>query len=476
MDSYLVRAVGQNRGSRRIYLDGAFLSRSHFTPGTPYDIDVCSATRALELRRCETGSRVVSRKRKPGSSEFLPVIDINSNGVLAVFGGISMVRIVIACGVITITPIASELARFERLERLLQSVQSGRLRIGSVAHGIGVLAFSAHAGLMRSRLVAELEVAVELDSKWLSHAMLNNPVWSANTVAVGAPMQEFAQDAVSGCFRVDVLELGIPCSGASRAGKAKRRLNRMESHPEVGHLVVPVLMLINAWSPAIVVLENVKTYANEASADLLRSMLADMGYEVHEVVLAATDFGELERRERWFMVAVTRGIDFDITAVVSDVASRYRHIRYVADVLDPIDDDAPEWSTFDYLHAKALRDAEKGANFANQTVDVSDIEVPTLRKGYQKAGSTDPLLAHPSKPGLKRRFTVIEHARLKGQPESLIQGLGLVDGHAALGQSVCFEPVARLFEELGLAITRWAASSRSALKTSLRYSVRKATG
>lgn len=476
MESYLVRAIGSNRGRPRIYIDGAVLSRSQFQPGTAFEIDVQPERRTLILRRHDRGSRVVSRKRKPGRSEVIPVIDINSNAMLAALGSSTMVRIVIGAEAIIISPLASELARLDRLDRLRQSVQKGRLQIGSIAHGIGVLTHTAHAGLKRAELDADLAVAVEIDSDWIGHAMAQNPVWSNNTVAVAAPMQEFSQDPCSRSFKVDVLELGIPCSGASRAGKAKRRLNRMEAHPEVGHLVVPALMLINSWNPAIVVLENVKTYANEASADLLRSMLADMAYEVHEVTLVATDFGELERRERWFMAAVTRGIDFDISAVVSDVASRYRHIRYVADVLEPIDDDASDWSTFDYLHAKALRDAEKGANFANQTVDVSDIEVPTLRKGYQKAGSTDPLLAHPSKPGVKRRFTLVEHARLKGQPESLVHGLGLVDGHAALGQSVCFEPVARLFEELGRAITRWFASSKADIKASLRYSVCKATG
>lgn len=270
--------------------------------------------------------------------------------------------------------------------------------------------------------------------------------------------------------------LESPCSGASRAGKAKRGHKRMEAHPEVGALVVPALMLLQAWQPACIALENVPSYANEASADLLRSVLADMAYVVHEVTLEATAFGELERRLRWFLIAVTKGIEFDANAVVADVATRYRKVRYVSEILEPIPDDSPMWSTFDYLDVKAARDTAKGSGFALQTVEASDIEVPTLRKGYQKAGSTDPLLAHPSKPGLKRKFSVIEHARLKGQPEQLVEGMGLVDGHAALGQSVCAEPVARLFEELGRAIRRWATKPDDSEAYSLRYSVATATG
>lgn len=477
MDSYIVRAIGSNRGARRIYLDGSVLARSQFVPGACFDIEACPDRRTLILHKREHGSRVVSKKRKHGKPDVVPVIDINSNGMLATLGAVMVVRITISALRITITPLASELARIDRLERLRQSLDSGRLQVGSIAHGIGVLSYTAHEGLRRAKLAADLSVAVEIDPDWLSQAIDHNPAWSSQTVAVAAPMQEFAQDPHSHEFRVDVVELGIPCSGASVAGKAKRGLKRMEAHPEVGHLVVPAIMLISAWNPSAVVLENVKSYANEASADLLRSMLADMGYHVQETCLTATDFGELERRERWFLVAVSKGINFDINAVTADLQERYRQVRYVSEVLEDVADDSQEWSRFDYLQVKAERDAQKGSCFALQTVDESDIEVPTLRKGYQKAGSTDPLLAHPTKPGLKRRFSVVEHARIKGQPDCLVEGMGIVDGHAAMGQSVCFEPVARLFEELGKALRQWAGSAQvEASPTSLRYSVATATG
>ncbi|KGM38720.1 hypothetical protein JY96_21340 [Aquabacterium sp. NJ1] len=477
MDSYIVRAIGSNRGARRIYIDGAVLARSQFVPGTTFDIEACPSKRTLILHRRENGSRVVSKKRKHGSQDVAPVIDINSNGMLSTLGAVMVVRITISALQITITPLASELSRLDRLERLSRSVDAGRLQVGSIAHGIGVLAHTAHQGLKRAELDADLAVAVEINADWLNQAIEHNPAWSSKTVAVAAPMQEYAQDPQSRGFKVDVVELGIPCSGASVAGKAKRGLKRMESHPEVGHLVVPALMLIAAWNPAAVVLENVKSYSNEASADLLRSMLADMGYHVQETCLTATYFGELERRERWFLVAVTRGIAFDINSVTSDIHERYRQVRYVSEVLEDVADDSPEWSRFDYLQIKAERDAQKGSCFALQTVDESDIEVPTLRKGYQKAGSTDPLLAHPTKPGLKRRFSVVEHARLKGQPDCLVKGMGIVDGHAAMGQSVCFEPVARLFEELGKALRHWASTAHAdSSPKALRYSVATATG
>lgn len=139
MESYLVRAIGSNRGRPRIYIDGAVLSRSQFQPGTAFEIDVQPERKTLILRRHDRGSRVVSRKRKPGRSEVIPVIDINSNAMLAALGSSTIVRIVIGAEAIIISPLASELARLDRLDRLRQSVQKGRLQIGSIAHGIGVL-------------------------------------------------------------------------------------------------------------------------------------------------------------------------------------------------------------------------------------------------------------------------------------------------------------------------------------------------
>ena len=49
--------------------------------------------------------------------------------------------------------------------------------------------------------------------------------------------------------KLDILEMGLPCSGASRAGKAKRGLEVMEDHPEVGHLVYAALAIINRVQP-----------------------------------------------------------------------------------------------------------------------------------------------------------------------------------------------------------------------------------
>ena len=54
-----------------------------------------------------------------------------------------------------------------------------------------------------------------------------------------------------------------------------------------------------------------------------------------------------------------------------------------------------------------------------------------------------------------------EHARFKGVPEHLVDGLSFTAGHQALGQSIAVEPVAWLFEVLAGALKDWAKDARS---------------
>jgi Site-specific DNA methylase len=303
-----------------------------------------------------------------------------------------------------------------------------------------------------------LAFANEIRSELLEQAAGNNDSWDSETVPLAAPMQELAFDAwaMNRLPRVEVLEAGLPCSGASVAGRAKRGAGHPEAHPDVGHLVVPFLAIIAKVQPAVVLLENVKQYLTSASMCILRNQLRDFGYDLHEEVLQGADWNALEHRERMCMVAVTRGLSFDFAALVRPSIQE----RRIGDVLDPVSDDAPCWSRMDGLKAKqarwqAERDKSEGSLFAMQIVTAFDTKSPTITKGYSKVRSTDPKLQHPSNPDLLRQFTPAEHARIKGIPERLVAGLSATLAHELLGQSICYDP----FRSVGRLIGR-------ALKTS----------
>lgn len=458
MKRYMVRAIGRSRGHPRVYLDLPDLADAGFAAGKTYRRVVDEEALRITLSVEPNGSHVISGKERAG--QRVPVIDINSSQALKPFEGMEAVRVIIENNRIHILPLASEVRRAARLRRLRESIDAGRISTAATAFGGGVLDHAAHAGLKDAGLKAQLSAANEIDEQLLEHARTANDVVTPETVLLSAPLQELVQDewALTKLKESDGFIAGLPCSGASRAGVSKRGLDCMEAHPQVGHLVLSAVMLLRRLNPAFFVLENVTGYMATASAMLLRQYLRDAGYELHETVLNAADFGCLEARERWFLVAVTRGIEIDL----ANLAPSLRPVRTVAEILDEIPDDSTEWRTFDYLKAKEVRDLAKGNGFAMQPITPQSTTVPTLRKGVHKGGSTDPLLVHPSNPELLRLFTPAEHARIKQVPESLIAGLGKVAGHSLLGQSVAYEPVRALFKRIGEALLRWHAADHTA--------------
>jgi hypothetical protein len=98
---------------------------------------------------------------------------------------------------------------------------------------------------------------------------------------------------------------------------------------------------------------------------------------------------------------------------------------------------------------KEVRDVDAGKGFRMQTVTPESTSVPTLRKGYHKGGSTDPVLVHPINPSLLRKFTGKEHARIKGVPESLVDNMSDTMAHELLGQGIVFAPFEQVGEHIG---------------------------
>jgi len=229
--SYIVRRIGLNKGRPRVYLDCSSMTGAGFVPGQNYSRTVDAVSRKVVLTVASDGQYQVCRKEKSGRS--MPVIDIHSADALAPFDGMEAVRIVFEEGRIQIMPLASEMNRRSRLHRLRESLVKGELKTAGVSFGGGVLDHAAHAGLKAAGLHGMLSVANEIDEDLLNHAVGHNDIWRTDTLGLAAPMQEVVQDValMSRLKPVDLLAMGIPCSGASRAGVSKRKLAIMEDHP-----------------------------------------------------------------------------------------------------------------------------------------------------------------------------------------------------------------------------------------------------
>ena len=459
LKGYYIKKLGQNRGSPRVWLEGSQPLLAGFAPGTRFDIRVQDKTVVLQAN--PDGSRIVSAKRIGERDN--PVIDINSRELLAVFDGMAAVRVVVKDGEIALLPLASEIKKQRRFNRIKEKLEAGEpLAMGSLYHGIGVLSHAIHAGLAQAGVPARLNLISEIEEHLVEHAREHNDAWSIDTRPYCASISELAFDerGLASLPKVDILEIGQPCVGASPSGLARRALAHAEAHPDVGHLLVSTLIIIGRTEPAVVVLENVPAYSSTPSADILRLQLRDLGYVTHERILRGADWNTIESRDRWCLLAVSDGIQFDFDQLLPPP-----HLdRTLSEALDPIADDDPRWSAMAGLKAKMVTDRAKGSSFKMQIYDADSPHIGTVTKGYGKIRSTDPKIQHPTSPDLLRQLTPAEHARVKGVPPHLIEGLSATVAHEGLGQSIVYAPFKDVGQHVGNALNRLAGRAQVAFE------------
>lgn len=464
---YQVKHIGQHRGNARLWFESLQLAEYGFTRGARYDVNYDDKQGVLLLTLAKDGTRIVSGKEKGGKS--IPIIDINDSKVLGKLADEPAVKVRMVQGAIRIERLSSAEKQHARKNRLAKGLCTA-LAVAALCFGGGVMDNAAHAGMLDAGVQSELVAAVEIDGDLLDHAAQHNPVVTAKTQLIAAPMQELVQDeqAMSELPAVDIFVTGIPCSGASISGRSKNGLACAEEHTEVGHLVVPYLMLVNKLNPSVAVVECVVPYSNTVSALLMRQMFRDMGYDVHEVTLNSWDFGSLEERKRWFLVAVTHGIPMDLANLAPKIVRRPK----LGDYLER-DQSKLTWSKMEGLKAKEVRDKEAGKGFRMQLVNADTTKIGTIGKDYMKNRSTEPKVQHAEDPSWLRLLTPEEHARIKGFPVACLGDLSATAAHQLLGQSVDTRPVRALFKRIAENLKAWEQGTHV---TRVAYSLGRATG
>jgi DNA (cytosine-5)-methyltransferase 1 len=471
---YQVKHMGKHRNNARLWFETVALESVGLTKGTRYRAHWSKDHNGFVIMADPQGERVVSGKEKGGRT--IPIIDINSSEVLGKLADEPAVKVrFVTDGAspkhIIITKLSSAEMQHARENRLAKGLASMVLTMAAICFGGGVMDHAAAQGLQAEGFKTQLQAVVEIDGDLVEHARQHNPVITSDTRIYNTPMQELVQDhgAMSELPAVDVLVTGIPCSGASISGKSKLGLDFAEMHPEVGHLVVPYLMLVNRFQPAVAVVECVVPYSKTVSAQLMRQMFRDMGYTTKEVTLNSWDFGSLEERKRWFLVATTKGLSVDLEGRLTPIIQRRPQLR---DVLEQVPSEA--WRQMPGLVAKEIRDTEAGKGFKMQLVDGGTEKIGTIGKDYNKNRSTEPKVVHPAGGGLLRLLTPTEHARIKDFPAACIEGLSTTAAHQLLGQSVDCRPVRALFQRIGSALKEWKRDHP--VVATMPYSLGRATG
>jgi DNA (cytosine-5)-methyltransferase 1 len=185
---------------------------------------------------------------------------------------------------------------------------------------------------------------------------------------------------------------------------------------------------------------------------VIRSVLNSLGYQLSEAILNGNEMGTLENRNRLCVVALSEGINEISLESVPAIKQKESCIN---DILENIALDSERYKTFDYLAVKEERDIKAGKGFRRQLLNGSESKCGVIPRHYNKVQSTNPFLKHPDNVR-SRLFTLVEHCRLKGIPENMIDGLSETIGHQVLGQSICFPAFQAVGRYIGQHLKSWS--------------------
>lgn len=418
------RVLETSKGPR-IWFEGLRLDSGGFSKGTFYD--KVATNNSIVLKINPEGKMKVSGKRRNGQSVSL--IDMCGKWISEIFKTGDLITISISRGSITIARHKEGTAQRERVSRVLSGET---IKEGALCYGIGVSAHAISKGLQDSNVDSEVTLVMERENKYLEVAAKNNETLSDETMVVQGNLEDCEFDKLD---NLDVLSLSLPCTGHSPAGKSKNKLSNAEEHSTDALAIFGAVRTIYATNPAFIISENVVQAQNSASYILFKAELRRLGYEIFETIMGQEEGACIEKRVRYWFVAVTKELAhlFSIQDIQEYIPERkYKTVGCIVEEKD----DHNFFSSDAFL--KRERDnAKKGRGFKCNFINLEDSSFGVIPKSYSKRQVSNPHLQHSENSDV-RLFTPVESARAKGIPEELIEGISATTAHEGLGQSVLY--------------------------------------
>lgn len=444
MATKIITKLGTHRGKHRVWLEGIKLSREDFNAGDQYDVTV--SNNSVKLSKSAEGKYRVSKRKKNG--ELLPIIDLSINDLGKVFSGVDRLNVELDSGKMVITAHQNHNKQIKRELATLDRIKKGLpLRTVSLLHGGGVLDSAIHDGLSQTLHGTKLSVCNEIESKYLDSSLKNNShLFSQETYLIEAPLELVDFKELHNLnLQVDLLVGSLPCTGASKAGKAKNKNTFAESHETAGAVFHSYLKAIEAFQPSVIVMENVGEFFSSASMAVIRSVLSTSGYNIHEGELRGEDFKVHEHRNRMAMVALSKGLgEFDFDSVVKLGTTN----QPISEILENISQDSERFKDLEYLRLKEIEDIKNNKGFRRSLLNGTETKCSCLGRYYSKYRSTESMILHSD--GIKSRlFTPVEHAKVKGINPRIIEGINDTTAHEILGQSIIYPAFVELAKALG---------------------------
>ena len=412
--------------AKRVWFEGLRLPMGNFEYKTAYRTIFDKKNQTIIMIVDPEGDREVSGRKKKG--KICPIIELFNSTVSSVLGDANQVRVDVYLNVIVVKVHHHEAKRIEREKRLIEHLSRGYIDKGSLCTGIGMAALAMDQGTQEAGIKSNLKWIVDRDSKYLRVACDNNDAVTCDTKVFTGALEEIEPHLLGA---VDHLQVSLSCNGQSKSGKSKNQIKIAEEHGKDASGVVGLTKIIEATNPIVLTSENVIDARISASYLILKAFLNILGYNIYEKTLDEVQSGSMEKRKRYWLVAVSKGLPeftFDYVPNYPRVYETMADVKEVGEF---------EWSDNQYLKDKAIRDKKDGKGFhVRNLITDESTSVNVSGKWYQKRRSTEPMWV--SEDGQERLMTTKECARVKNCPEKLIENVSASTAYEGLGQGIDF--------------------------------------
>ncbi len=102
---------------------------------------------------------------------------------------------------------------------------------------------------------------------------------------------------------VGIMHLSLQCDDFSTAKSASLKQKSLDDNSSTLDMVYPALRAIETLEPPMVVVENVRGFQTSHAGQIMCSMLRRFGYHISEQVLNGRDYGGVQNRTRYYLVA-----------------------------------------------------------------------------------------------------------------------------------------------------------------------------
>ena len=442
---FYTQSLETKKGSR-IWLEGKRLEDAGFGPGQKYQVIYNREQKRLELIATSAGERIVSKKSR--YDQILPIIDICNDSVTKIFGPGTPVVAKVQDGRIVITQHQIESNRRIRESEMAMLLNNdGEVLEGSLCSGGGVSTHAIHEGMKSAGVNSKVSLLAEYDPRYLQVAKRLFPY--VETIHQGKIEDVLLEDIP----RLNVLSFSLPCTGHSIAGKTKNKIKTAEEHKDASTAVFGALKYIVQSNPAVIISENVIQAKDSATYILLKAEIKRIGYEIKEFILDEKQAGSIEKRKRYWFVAISSGFK----SVLNEIEPKIYSKKYntVGEALDK--DYSGDWMPASYYDSRLEKNIQNGRGFSKNFATDNTEQTNVITRHYTKRQISNP---HYHKGDKIRLFTVAEHARLMGIPEMILEGVADTVGHEILGQSILYNQAHGLSSAVMAAIKNLVAEKK----------------